>query len=112
METNKNKTKEIIIGIIAVLIFAGIYGYVLNNFMKEDDSGPVTVSNVEKDNKDFIKVNIQIINVDPVKGDIQARMNFDPQGIYSDDGLVLNQDVSLYVNSVSVKNEHNFAKGK
>ena len=37
-------------------------------------------------------------------------MNFDPQGIYSDDGLVLNQDVSLYVNSVTGKNEHNFFK--
>lgn len=112
METKTNRTKEFLIGFICLLIFGGVYYYILNNFMKEDDGGPKVVSNVEKDSKDFIKVNIQIVSVDPVKGDIQGRMNFEPQGIYSDDGLVLNRDITLYVNSVSGKNEHNFTKGK
>ncbi len=111
MET-KSKTKEIVIAVICLLIFAGVYAYVLNNFMTEDDNGPTVIHDVDKNNKDYIRVNIQIINVDPVKGDIQARMNFDPQGEYSDDGLVLNQDVTMYVNSISGKNEHNFSKGK
>ncbi len=115
METNTapkhNAGKEIAIGIICLLIFAGVYYYVLSQFNKESDTNS-TILKDEAEDKDYIQVGVQIINIDPVKGDVQARMNFMPHGSYTDDDITLNKDVTLYVNSVSGKNEHSFSKGK
>jgi hypothetical protein len=108
-----NKTKEIIVGIICLFLFAGIYYYTLTQFNKESDTNPTILKDDAKDDKDYIQVGIQVVNVDPVKGDIQARMNFKLHGSYTDDdGSTLNKEVTLYINSVSGKNEHQFTKGK
>src|SRR5437868_8648913 len=112
METKTNRTKEIVIGIIALLVFAGIYFYVLNNFNHENDTKQTMVKDTNKEDKDYILVEVQVVSVDPVKGDVVTRLNFTPFGSYTDDGHTINQDITFYINSIRGKNEHVFTKGK
>lgn len=111
MENNTNRTKEIVIGIICLLIFASVYYYVLHTFDHENDVRESLLKD-EQDDKDYILVAVQIASVDPVKGDVQARVNLVPHGKYTEDGTTLTQDMTFYVNSITGKNEHNFTKGK
>src|ERR1043166_10004143 len=107
-----NRTKELIVGIISIIIFVFLFIFVLNSYKNErDEKGSVLIDQPEEQ-KDYIFVSVQITNVDAVKGDVSARINFDPKGSYTDDGLTLNKDVICYINSVSGKNEHLFSKGK
>lgn len=112
MEPAKSKGKEIVIGIFCVIVFAAAYYLTLTNFLKEGENPPTIIHDEAAQEKDFIRVGIQVINVDPVKGDMQARMNFVPNGDFTEDQITLSKEVTLYVNSVSGKNEHVFPKGK
>lgn len=107
------KAKEILIGVLCLIIFAAAYFYTLKMFDNESETKPTILYDKNEVEKDCILIGIQVTGVDPVKGDISARMNFKPQGNFSDDGgRTVNKDITLYVNSITGKSEHNFPKGK
>jgi hypothetical protein len=50
---------------------------------------------------DLVEVSMTVVGVDPVKGEIEARLEFTPKGIYNDEGSdYLAQPMLLTVNSV------------
>jgi Domain of unknown function (DUF4436) len=61
----------------------------------EEESKPT----ISKD--DLVEVSMTVVGVDPVKGEIEARLEFTPKGIYNDEGSdYLAQPMLLTVNSI------------
>jgi hypothetical protein len=55
---------------------------------------------------------VKLTSIDPIKGDVAARLEFEPSDeLLGEDGT-LKQDLKLYVNSANGKQEIDFPKGK
>jgi hypothetical protein len=108
----KITTKEIIIGIVIVIVLAVLFMLQLNVFRNELKKEPVVNIDEDEDDSNHVSLYMQITNIDPVKGDVQIRINPEPEGNLTEDGLTLTKDINIYTNSNSGKNEQNFSKGK
>lgn len=110
-QATNNKTREIVIAVIITGFFGLLIFFALNMFQDENDLAPEI--NLDNDNTatDFINLNMQVISIDPVKGDMVVRVNGDPEGAYGEDKLTLAKDITIYTNSNSGKNELVFKKG-
>jgi hypothetical protein len=82
----------------------------LNSYKNESEKRSVFIENESK-NPDHIAVSANIVSIDPIKGEMSVRFSFDPTGKLEKDGALSN-DINLYVNSATGKQEYNFSKGK
>ncbi len=105
------KTKEIVIAVVIAGFFILLIFFALNLFQDENDLEPAVKLDNDNTAADFIKLNMQVTSIDPIKGDMIVRVNCDPEGSYSEDKLTLAKDVIIYTNSNSGKNEFIFKKG-
>ena len=111
--SEKLKTKDIIITIVVLILFGIGLVLVLKAYRSEGEKRSASVSNVGEKDPNHIEVDVKLISIDPNKGDIVARLEFVPKGVYvKDDGLTLARDVKLFVNGATGKQETDFAKGK
>jgi hypothetical protein len=100
------------IAIAAFVVLAVAYVSVLRGYSHEGESRSFKVEDTQNADEDYIDVTVKIIAVDPVKGDMTARIAFDPQGALAKDEVSLAEDVTLLINSATGKQEHKFEKGK
>jgi len=112
-ETTKSK-KPMMVGIILLLIFAGLYVFVLNAYRNEGANRAAELTaDTAKAGENRIDVSGRIVTADPIKGDVVVRLEFSPHGSFaSGDGGMLSRDLDLYVSSATGKNVHEFKKGK
>ncbi|HKP03554.1 MAG TPA: DUF4436 family protein [Chthoniobacterales bacterium] len=112
-ETTKSK-KPMMVGIVLLLIFAGLYVFVLNAYRNEGaNRSAELVADTAKAGENRIDVSGRIVTADPIKGDVVVRLEFSPHGSFaSGDGGMLSRDLDLYVSSATGKNVHEFKKGK
>ena len=102
----------IIIAIAAIVLLIIAYATVLTGYSREGADRSMYITDKAHAGNDNIEVNVRISAVDPVKGDMTARMNFEVHGAMAKDELTLAKDITLFVNSASGKQEHKFEKGK
>jgi cytochrome bd-type quinol oxidase subunit 1 len=107
----KVTAKETIIAICCIVVFAVLFYLMMDVFRNEIEKEPVVNFDKEETNPDHIRLTLQITNIDPVKGDVQVRVNPEPEGNYSEDSVTLSRDITIYTNSSSGKNEFVFKKG-
>lgn len=110
----KNKSitsKELIFGIIGLIIFIILFTLILRNYKSEADKRSVELVDENKAH-DFIGSNISITGIDPIKGELSVRITMTPNGKYANDKGRLTQDLNVYVNAASNKQEYNFQKDK
>ena len=112
-ETTKSK-KPMMVGIVLLLIFAGLYVFVLNAYRNEGANRAAELTaDTAKAGENRIDVSGRIVTADPIKGDVVVRLEFSPRGSFaSGDGGMLSRDLDLYVSSATGKNVHEFKKGK
>src|SRR3954468_12744315 len=112
-ETTKSK-KPMIVGLVLLLIFAGLYFFVLNAYRNEGANRAAELTaDTAKAGENRIDVSGRIVSADPVKGDVVVRLEFAPHGSFaSGEGGTLARDLDLYVSSATGKNVHEFKKGK
>jgi hypothetical protein len=109
----KSKARDIIITLAVLIIFAVGMVVVLKFYRNEGEKRSAEISNLGNKNPNHIEVDVKLVTIDPVKGDIVARLEFLPKGNFTkDEGLTLSQDVKMFVNSATGKQEHEFPKGK
>jgi len=64
------------------------------------------------DNTNFVAVVAKVLSIDPIKGDVSVRLEFEPHGkLVKDDGT-LAKSLKLDINSSNGKQEVSFDKGK
>ncbi len=108
----KRNIVSIIIAAVALLLLAAAYVIVLRGYSQEGANRSFHISDKQTADDDYIKVDIKVIAVDPIKGDMTVRMAFDPEGEMAKDELSPAHDLTLYLNSATGKQEHKFEKGK
>src|SRR5262249_53536435 len=85
---------------------------VLRGYSEEGKNRSFKVEDKQNAGNDYIDVDVKVISVDPVKGEMTARINFQPQGALAKDEFSPAEDITLLVNSATGKQEHKFEKGK
>lgn len=106
-------TKEIIVGVVLLVIFAIAMVVVLNIYKKEGEQRSAAISEEGEKDPNHIEVFVKLLAVDPTKGDVSARLEFAPHGSYDkEESGVLVRPLKLYVNSATGKQEHDFPKDK
>lgn len=111
-EPNKSKT-PMIVGLLLLLIFAGLYVFVLNAYRNEGaNRAAELVADTAKAGENRIDVSGRIVTADPLKGDVIVRLEFLPHGSFAGENGTLARDLDLYVSSATGKNVHEFKKGK
>ena len=107
------KVRDIIITIAVIIVFAVSLVLVLNVYKNEGEKRSASISDVGEKDPNHIEVDVKLVLIDPNKGDIVARMEFQPKGHFTtDDGSTLARDLKLFVNSATGKQELDFSKGK
>src|SRR5437868_6520761 len=112
-EPTKSK-KPLIVVIVLLLIFAGLYVFVLSAYKTERTNRAAELTaDTARAGENRIDVSGRIVTADPIKGDVVVRLEFTPHGsLASGDGGALARDLDLYVSSATGKNVHEFKKGK
>ena len=111
MENTDAKPKNLIYLIIAIVIFFVAFIFVYNIYKKEGEKRSVFIE-TPSNNPDHLDIFAYIVSIDPIKGDMSVRLNFEPKGTLANEKGFLNEEVDLYVNSATGKQEYNFAKNK
>ncbi|MBD0373209.1 MAG: DUF4436 family protein [Pyrinomonadaceae bacterium] len=106
-------TKEIIVGVVLLVIFAVAVVLVLNVYRNEGEKRSATISDEGEKDPNHIEVFVKLLAIDPAKGDVSARLEFLPHGSYDKEETgILARPLKLYVNSATGKQEHEFPKDK
>lgn len=110
--TGKFSTKEIIVGVGLIVVFAVAMLLVLNSYKHEGEKRSAEISDEGEKDPDHIETFVKLLTVDPVKGDVTARIEFTPHGAYVKEDGTLTRNFKLYVNSANGKQDYEFQKGK
>ena len=110
--TEKVGLKDIIISVVVVVIFAIGMLLALNSYNNEGEKRSATISEEGEKNPNHIETFVKLLAIDPVKGDITARLEFIPHGDLTKEDGTLKHNVKFYINSANGKQEHSFEKGK
>jgi uncharacterized protein DUF4436 len=111
--SEKVKAKDIIVTIAVIIVFAVGLVFVLRAYKNEGEKRSASVSDLGEKDPNHIEVAVKLVSIDPNKGDVVARLEFLPKGVYTtDEGLTLARDVKFYVNGATGKTETDFPKGK
>jgi hypothetical protein len=111
--SEKVKAKDIIVSIGVLVVFVIALVLVLNVYKNEGDKRSAAISDLGDKDPNHIEVDVKLVSIDANKGDIVARLEFLPKGHFTkDEGLTLAQDLKLFVNSATGKQELDFPKGK
>jgi len=86
---------------------------VLKSYQSEGEKRSAAISDIGNKDPNHIEVDVTLVSIDANKGDMVARLEFVPKGIYTnDDGHTLARDVKLFTNGATGKQETDFGKGK
>ncbi len=107
----KISTKEILVLLTGIVVAVILFYVMMGLFRSEITKEPYVNFDQNEVDSNHIELNLQITNIDPVKGDVQIRVHPEPVGNYSVDSVTLSKDITIFTNSNSGKNEFIFKKG-
>ena len=110
--TDKISAKEIIVGIVLLAIVAAAMYYTLGVFNAEGGQKVLDISQAGDKEASHVETHVKLVSVDPIKGDLAARFEFEPSDNLLGDDQTLKQELKVWVNSASGKQEFDFPKGK
>jgi len=106
----KKIKKNLVILIAGVVVFVLLYAFVVSTYFKEAEKRSLFIESQTADTVNCINVDGYIVSIDPNKGEMTIRMDFEPKGKYANEKGLLNIDLQVYVNNSSGKQEHSFEK--
>lgn len=112
-EQQKRNVKPLAISVAVFILCAVVYVLVLGLYQSED-VGRTTVFAAEQGAApDHVEIKVKVMSIDPVKGDMIVRLQFEPQNdLLGPDGLALSKTLVFVANSAVGKSEHIFRKGE
>jgi hypothetical protein len=113
MSTNdKISVKEIIVGVVVLAVIGAAMYYTLGLLSAEGGKKVDDISQAGDKAANHVETHVKLVSIDPIKGDTTARFEFEPSpGLVSEDNT-LKQDLKLYLNAGTGKQEIDFPKGK
>lgn len=108
----KTRSKAIVIGLAILIVFAVLFVLLLSMYSAENQSITTQFMQEEASKSGYIQMYAKSFSVDPVKGEISTRLQFEPNGdLVSEDGT-LAKNMTLYLNSSTGKSQIAFKKGE
>lgn len=109
---SKLTTKDIIVGVGLIVVFGIATLLVINAYQNEGEKRSAEISEEGEKDPDHVEVFVKLLTVDPVKGDVTARLEFVPHGTLAKENGTPARNLKLFVNSATGKQEHDFPKDK
>src|SRR5947209_18084702 len=104
--------KPLFVVLIGLGVFLVAYVLMLKAYQMEGEHRSADVSVAADNEPNRVEVSAKIVTVDPIKGDMTVRLEFDPKGeLTKDEGVTVTRKVTLVTNSANGKQEQVFAKG-
>jgi len=104
--------KALIVGLILAALFAVAYVLVIKAYQKEGENRTADLSIAESKDPNLVAVSAKIVSVDPVKGDMAVRLEFEPKGtLTTDEGVTITKPLKIITNSANAKAETVVPKG-
>lgn len=89
----KVKAKDIIVTLTVIVVFVVALVLMLKIYKSEGEKRSAVVSGSGDKDPNHIEVDAKLVSIDPNKGDVVARLEFLPKGIYTtDEGSTLARD--------------------
>lgn len=105
------KTKEIIWGIIGLIIFCIMFTLVFRMYSREGHSKEIEYIKLSEDTVNYLELDLKVVAMDPIKGDLTLRVFFEPKGKYIDKNYLPTENIYFYANTSIGKQEYTFAEG-
>jgi hypothetical protein len=114
MEISKKLSGRNIATAVGLMVIFGVaFALVLKAYRNEGEKRSAVISESGEKDPNHIEIFVKLVAVDPIKGDVTARVEFIPHGnLTVDEGGTVTKDLKLFVNSATGKQEHVFEKGK
>ncbi len=110
--TRKSRMPEIVVGVILLVVFGGAFATMLSMYFSENDKKYAIVTDAAALGPDYLEVRTVVTGVDPIKGEVTARLRFEPHGaLKGEDEFSLSRDLTVYVNASKGKQFETFKKG-
>lgn len=106
------KVLKVIILVACLGIIGTAYFLLLAGYQQENQKTILHYSPLKPGLANGVRVTANISSLDPVKGDLVLRMQFEPQGDLLDKDDVLINAVTVYTNSAAGKSETTFKRGE
>ena len=110
--TDKISAKEIILGVILLVVVAIAMFFTLSNFKAEGAQTDLVISEAGAKNPNHVGVSMKLLGLDAIKGDATARLEFTPKGNLVNEENTLTHPLKFFINSANGKQEIEFSKGK
>jgi hypothetical protein len=105
--------KEIILGLVVLLIFAVLYAVTLTSYNQEGQANGAPFVIGTENLANGLNVTAKVITIDPIKGELALRVDLVPTGdMTADEGLTANANLKVFINSATGTLERSFEKGK
>ncbi|HUN24486.1 MAG TPA: DUF4436 family protein [Anaerolineales bacterium] len=99
--------------LVGICVFAILFASLLSLYHTEGTTVEESFFVTNANQASSIEIYAKIITIDPIKGELVARLQFSPQGdLLSDDGVSVAKDVELEVNSETGKMRMLFKQGE
>ncbi len=105
------KTKELLWGAVGIVVFCIMFTFVFRMYSNEGESKKIDYTKLPEDMVNYLGLDIKVVAMDPIKGDMTLRVFFYPKGKYIDKDDLLTEKVYFYVNASIGKQEFTFSKG-
>jgi hypothetical protein len=105
------KTKELLWGAVGIVVFCVMFTFVFRMYSEEGESKKIDYTKLPEDMVNYLGLDIKVVAMDPIKGDVTVRIFFYPKGKYVDKDDLLTRKIYFYVNASIGKQEYTFAKG-
>lgn len=103
---------EIVLGLLFIWLFANFYTSVLVAFHREAANRTTVLVDYDKLESPAIDGRMTVTGVDPVKGELNARITLEcDESLLGDDKYTLNRDIAVNVNSVKGKQLEIYKQG-
>ncbi|MEP6903706.1 MAG: DUF4436 family protein [Actinomycetota bacterium] len=108
--TGKTGLKNIGVGGGIILVFVIAWVTMVNAQTETEKKPTLPDANAKKEN--YIEVVAKVLSIEPIKGDVNVRLEFEPHGSFTKEDGTLARNLKLDINSSNGKQEITFEKGK
>src|SRR5262245_12442704 len=106
--SEKVSVRDIVVAVALLVAFVFAAIVVVSIYKQEGEKSSAEISDAGEKDPNHVKAFVKLLSVDPIKGDISARIEFDPDGELAEDDGTLKRPLKLYVNSANGKQETEF----
>ncbi|MGV8120766.1 MAG: DUF4436 family protein [Candidatus Xenobiia bacterium LiM19] len=103
---------QIIIFAVCAIVFIIAYSRLLGGYRLESEQTVQHFSQASKNRNNAVQITAHVVSIDPVKGELLIRLQFEPNDDLLDEDDLLINSITVYTNSAAGRTDATFKKGE